>query len=323
MSVKGIGRRTYGRSNVPRPSSGAYINASPALLALRRGAVFSSLIVALAIVAQTLVFGFAHFTEVRFDVAQVEKSAAKQHLAVVDAQPRKQIDPATLDAEIEQTRTLGKSDQVLGAISAIASSAGVVALAVLVAQCWMATSIVAGAGVIGMQRAVRAATIVTALFAMCIPWSSVIPGSPIWGVFCGYQPLIAAGDAVASGASSEFAAVTVHAVLPIVLLGFVVIAVFNLSVGISAGIVKYAIDPVVEAEIADVQSHGAGSLYAVRSAGDINRAMVAPTLVAPIRIAGDNEADRAMAELEKLAGRRRPHDEPLKPTGTDPLRRPI
>lgn len=323
MSVKGIGRRTYGRSNVPRPSSGTYIHASPALLALRRGAVFSALVVAAAIFAQALVFGFAHFTEIRFETVAAEKATRKEQLAVVDAQPRKQIDPATLDKEVAETRTLGKTDQVLATVSGIASSAGVVALAVLMAQCWMATSIVASAGVIGMQRAVRASTSVTALFAMCVPWSSVIPASPIWGVFCGYQPLIDAGNAVASGARSEFAVVTLHAIMPIILIGLVVWAIFNLSVGISAGIVKHAIDPLIEAEIEDVRAHGAGSLYAVRASGDISRAVVAPTLVAPIRIAGDNEADRAMAELEKLAGRRRPPEEPLKPTGTDPLRRPI
>lgn len=313
---------------MPRPSSGAYINASPALLALRRGAVFSSMVVALAIIAQTLVFGFAHFTEVRFETASAVKAEQAEPLAVVDAQPRKPVDvnahfkdDAANDKPV--ARALGKSDQVLATISGIASSAGVVAIAVLVAQCWMATSIVAGAGVIGMQRAVRAATIVTALFAMTIPWTSVIPSAPIWGVFCGYQPLISASDAVASGTRGEFAVISLHGVLPVLLLGMVVWAVFNLSVGISAGIVKHAIDPLIEAEIEDVRAHGAGSLYAVRASGDINRAVVAPTLVAPIRMAGDNEADRAMAELEKLAGRRRPPEEPLKPTGTDPLRRPI
>jgi len=308
---------------VPRPTSGAYINASPALLALRRGAVFSALVVAVAIIAQTLVFGFAHFTEIRFDSAPAEKMTQKEQLAVVEAQPRKQIDPATFEKEVVEKRAIGKADAALATVSGIASSAGVVALAVLVAQCWMATSIVAGAGVIGMQRAVRAATIATALFAMCIPWTSVIPASPIWGVFCGYQPLIAATDAVGAGTRSEFVVVTLHAVLPVILLGLVVWAIFNLSVGVSAGIVKHTIDPLVEAEIAEVQAHGAGSLYSVRAAGDINRAVVAPSLAAPIRIAGDNEADRAMADLEKLSGRRRPQDEPLKPTGTDPLRRPI
>jgi hypothetical protein len=308
---------------VPRPASGAYINASPALLALRRGAVLAALVVAFAIVAQTLTFAFAHFTEIRFEAAAAEKAEQKQQLAVVDAKPRKPIDASILDKEVPEKRMLGKTDGVLAAVSGIASSAGVVALAVLVAQCWMATSIVAGAAVVGMQRAVRAATIVTALFAMAIPWTSVIPDAPIWGVFCGYQPLIAASDAVGAGTRSEFVVVLLHGILPVGLLGMVVWAIFNLSVGVSAGIVKHAIDPLVEAEIADVQAHGAGSLYAVRAAGDINRAVVAPALAAPIRMAGDNEADRAMAELEKLAGRRRPHDEPLKPTGTDPLRRPI
>ncbi|MBX3379284.1 MAG: hypothetical protein KF805_04265 [Phycisphaeraceae bacterium] len=308
---------------MPRPTPGAYINASPALLALRRGAVFSSLVVAIAIIAQTLTFAFVHFTEVRFETASAAKGEHEAPLAVVEAGPRKPIESSRLDIDQSEPRKPGKGDQVLAGISGVASGVGVVALAVLVAQCWMATAIAAGAGVIGMQRAVRAATIVTALFGMAIPWTSAIPSATIWGVFCGYQPLVEASTSVAAGTRSELVVLGFHAVLPIALLTLLVWAVVNLSVGVSAGIVHSVVDPVVEAEIAAVQQHGAGSLYAARSSGDLDRAMVAPGLAAPIRIAGDNEADRAMAELEKLAGRRRPTEEPLRPTGTDPLRRPI
>lgn len=308
---------------MPRPPSGSAINASPALLALRRGAVISSLIVALAVVAQTLAFAFVHFTEVRFEAAPAAHQEQSGTLSVVEAGPRKPIELLKSENEPSESRAPGKGDAVLGAMANIASGVGVIALAVLVAQCWMATAIAAGAGVVGMQRAVRAASIVTALFGMSVPWTSAIPSATIWGVFCGYQPLVTASADVASGVQSEFVALTLHAILPIIILGLLVWAIVNLSVGISAGIIRTVMDPVVEAEIAAVQQHGAGSLYAARSSGDLDRAMIAPNVVTPIRIAGDNEADRAMAELEKLAGRRRPGDEPLRPTGTDPLRRPI
>ncbi|MBX3388925.1 MAG: hypothetical protein KF691_05670 [Phycisphaeraceae bacterium] len=309
---------------MPRPTPGAYINASPALLALRRGAVFSALVVACAIVAQSLVFACVHYTDIRFEAATREQATSHENLVVVEAGPRKPIDPATLDTDVSESRTTGKADGVLAAVSNTASGVGVVALAVLVAQCWMATAIAAGAGVVGMQRAVRAANITTALFLIALPWSSAIPATPIWGVFCGYQPLINASSAVAAGSASELLTLTIHAIFPVALIGLLVWAVFSLSVGVSAGIVKATIDPVIEAEIAAVQEYGAGSLYAGRSAGDLQRIGSAP-LVSPIRIAGDNEADRAMAELEKLAGRKRSRDgdEPLRPTGTDPLRRPI
>lgn len=310
---------------MPRPATGAYINASPALLALRRGAVLSAVVVALAILAQTLVFAFVHYTEVRFESAAREPAASRESLTVVEARPHKPIDPATLDSEATEPRKIARADGVLAAVSNTASGIGVVALAVLAAQCWMATAIAAGAGVVGMQRAVRAATIVTALFFAALPWTSAIPSTPIWGVFCGYQPLINASAAVADGSRNEFVVLFVHAILPVALVGLLVWAIFSLSVGVSAGIVKATIDPVIEAEIAAVQEHGAGSLYAARSAGDLQRLGPAAPLVSPIRVAGDNEADRAMAELEKLAGRKRPRDgdEPLRPTGTDPLRRPI
>lgn len=301
-----------------------YIAASPALLALRRGAVLASIVVAIAVVAQSLTFAFVHFTHVRFETASA-KVEEKTQLAVVDAQPRKQVEIAKIEKEEEVPRKLGTGDDVLGAVSNIASGAGVVALAVLVAQSWMAVAIVAGAGVVGMHRSVRAATILTALFASALPWTSAIPSAPIWGVFCGYQPLVAASGAVHDGVRSDLTIITLHAIFPMVLLGFLVWAMTNFCLGVSAGIVKHMIDPVVEAEIAAVQAHGAGSLYASRSAGDLQRMPTAQPLAAPIRMAGDNEADRAMAELEKLAGRKRMRDgdEPLRPTGTDPLRRPI
>lgn len=304
-----------------------YIAASPALLALRRGALFASIVVAIAVVAQSLTFAFVHFTHVRFETASA-KVEEKTQLAVVDAQPRKPVELAAIEKEEATSRaprTLGTGDDVLGAVSNIASGAGVVALAVLVAQSWMAVAIVAGAGVVGMHRSVRAATILTALFASALPWTSAIPSAPIWGVFCGYQPLVAASGAVHDGVRSDLTIITLHAIFPMVLLGFLVWAMTNFCLGVSAGILKHAIDPIVEAEIAAVQEHGAGSLYASRSARDLQRMPAVQPLAAPIRIASDNEADRAIAELEKLAGRKRPRDgdEPLRPTGTDPLRRPI
>lgn len=299
-----------------------YIAASPALLALRRGAIWWSAVVAVAIVTQALTFAFVHFTQVRYetDAKQVEQS-----LEVVDAQPRKPVDEKSIENHDTRARTPGPGDAFLGGASNIASGVGVIAMVVLVAQSWMAVAIVAGAGVIGMHRAVRAAVILTALFAAALPWTSAIPSAPIWGVFCGYQPLIAASEAAQNGIRTDATIILLHAVMPVAMLGFLVWAVFNLCVGVAAGIVKHAIDPVVEAEMADVRERGAGSLYAARGIGDVERIMPATPLAAPIRIAGDNEADRAMAELEKLAGRRksREGDEPLRPTGTDPLRRPI
>ncbi|MBS0188639.1 MAG: hypothetical protein JSS51_11260 [Planctomycetes bacterium] len=305
---------------MPRPAIGAYTNASPALLALRRGAIFFSVVIALAMAAQAMTFAFVHFTSVRYETVS-EETAVQQPLTVVGAAPRKPL-TSLGDQAPEPPRALGAGDRVLATMSNIASGLGLISLAVVMAQCWMASMIVASTGVVGMQRAIRAATIMTALFAAAVPWTSAIPEAPVWGVFCGYQPLVAASASTQSGARGDLTVITLHGILPLVLLSLLVYAMFNLAVGVSAGIVRHTLDPVVEAEIAAVQQNGAGSLFAGRATGDVSR-MMAP--VTPIRMAGDNEADRAIADLEKLAGRRRPQDgEPsLRPTGTDPLRRPI
>ncbi len=312
---------------MPQVPHTSLVAASPAFLAIRRGATVCAVAIALAVIVQALIFACVHFTQIRFDSPNDSRAVEKTTLAVVESQPRKRIDPASFDKDAPAPELKpGRTDAVMRCFSNLASAIGTIASAVFVVQCWAAVAIGAGAGVVGMQRTVRAATIATVLFAASAPWTTTLAATPSWGVFCGYQTLVDASAATAAGQRSEFAVIAIHGLLPMAFLAGVVWAGYALRVGISAGIVRHEIDPLVEAEIASVKEHGTGSLYAVRSAGDLNRAMAAAP-VTPIRIAGDNEADRAIAELEKLAGRRKtpenPGSTPLRPTGTEPLRRPI
>lgn len=315
--------------------------ASPALLALRRGVTIFGVVFALAVAAQGLCFGFAHFTSARYTNAAAAPPASNdKELKVVETPPKKRI---SLEEAIhdppESSRTLGAGDSTLRAVSETACALGLISAFVLLAQAWMAVVVASGAAIVGVQRAVFGATIVTMLFAMSIPWSSAVPASTVTGFLCGYAPMTLASEAGKAGTRSELAVVLIHGVSPMVAIGLLIWAISSIRLGIAAGILQHRLDPVIEAELAALRERGAGSVYGTRAAGDFDRAIAAapqpfradpvapvapaPPRAEPLRIAGDNETERAMKELEKLAPKRRATDEPLKPTGTEPLRRPI
>jgi hypothetical protein len=297
-----------------------FIAASSPLLAIRRAVTLCAVVAAIAIIGQALIFACIHYTTVRYELG-VQNPLGRPSLAVVGATPKHS--PAAADTpEAAVKNKLSRADGVLATLSNVSSGLGLIALLVFTSQSWMAVAIGAGAGVIGIQRAVLASSLAVAMLAICIPWSSAIPAAPIWGVFCGYQPLVLASEAVRSGQRDELAVLCVHVLLPVAMLGLIVWATTALRAGISAGILSQEIDPRVEAEIAAVQEHGAGSLHVSRAAREIDRAMAA-NVALPVPIRAEKEAEKALADLEKLAGRlAREHDEAPSPIG-DPLRRPI
>lgn len=316
--------------------------ASPALLALRQGVTIFGVIFALAVAVQGLSFGFVHFTSARYTNAASPAANDDASLKVVETPPKKRIalEEAIHDPP-ETSRQLGTGDTTLRTVSETACSFGLISVFVLLAQSWMAVVVASGDAIVGVQRAVFGATLVTTLFAMSIPWSSAVPASTVTGFLCGYAPMTLASEAGKLGTRSELAVVLIHGVAPMVAIGMLIWAISSIRLGIAAGILQHRIDPVIEAELAAVRERGAGSVYGTRAAGDFDRAITTapqpfraePVAAAPqtspaprvdqLRIAGDNETERAMKELEKLAPKRRATDEPLKPTGTEPLRRPI
>ncbi|MBS0192545.1 MAG: hypothetical protein U0573_07875 [Phycisphaerales bacterium] len=293
------------------------IHASPALIALRRGATIAALVLITALAGRSLVFAFVHFTEIRFAVPEPELKAAAQ-LKVVEAKPTPK---APAQEKPVSERQPGRGNAVLAASCAITNALGIPAAFLFTLECWAAVVVGAGAGVIGVHRSIRASILGSIIVLAALGWA--LPGFTPAGVFGPYGELVGASEAVRAGTRHELVLVFMQGVLPIVLIAITGWAAFSLRVGVAAGIVVGGIDPRIEAEIAAVQQHGAGSLYAVRSAGDLNRAMAAATQPETVRFPGENEAQRVMADLEKLAGRRPPMEQPLRPTGTDPLRRPI
>ena len=195
--------------------------ASPALLALRRGVTMLGVIFALAVAVQGLCFGFAHFTSARYtNVSTAAPAADNTTLKVVETPPKKRI---SLDEAIQDppatSRQLGAGDSTLRAVSEAACALGLISAFVLLAQSWMAVVVASGAAIVGVQRAVFGATIVTTLFALSVPWSSAVPASTVTGFLCGYTPMTLASEASKAGARSELAVVLIHGVSPMVTTG--------------------------------------------------------------------------------------------------------
>lgn len=319
------------------------IAATPALLALRRGVTVCATLVCLALVVQAAVFGCVHFTSVRY--ASAATVVEEKPLTVVPSVPKSRVDLATLDQPPQEPpRALGTGDQALGWISTAASVLGALSMIVLLVQAWIGVVIAAAAGAAGMQRGVAGATrcLIAGVFAL--PLVQALTGGGYAGALGGYGSLVAASSAARVN-GTDVTTVALYGLGPLLLACLVFWGVWASRVGLSGGLARSESDPAVEAEVAAVLAHGASSLHGSRAAGELQRTLqtasggevittkppapggvagLAASLPPGVRIAGDNEAERALLDLEKVAGRHRVSGEtPLRPTGTEPLRRPI
>ena len=166
---------------------------SAALAQLRHGVSLAGFLVCVCALAQTLVFGFVHFTQVRFD--KNDRPAAVQPLSVVAAPPAQRpplpvgslgpAQPAPVNEPIPTPQVLSGWDPTLHVMSDMAVSVGVIATGMLAALALLGVAIAGGGAVPGVDRAVSAASWALALALTCVPWRDVFVSLPFPGVFSG------------------------------------------------------------------------------------------------------------------------------------------
>lgn len=280
---------------------------SPALKHLRHSVTISAALVALCAIIQMLVFGFVHFTEVRW--VEIKPTPSVASLAVVDgAKSGEPGNPArqrrTVDAqEIATERVPSRWANTLEDFSAIAVTVGVIAACVFAAMTLLAVSVASGGAVPGVERVVVASTWAVVLVLLCLPWREFLTAMPFPGIFGSYAVLIGSSDAPSTGAARLY---LTYLGLP--LLGVIVTAYALLQFlsGVRAGIIANMVsevDEMLEREIAGIRSRGVGSNVGVRGGGAFTRAIGEPSgapasdLPPPIdRAKAFRDAEEARAE---------------------------
>lgn len=326
---------------------------SAALAHLRHGVTFTALAVGVCAVAQLIVFGFVHFTQVRWDDDATQSDV--QPLSVVATPVSRQSSggfnvrrDATLPApsdgeavrvvntpaarpsgtvptavlhEVRPFRARGVGDVYLQRTSDLAVTLGVVAALALAVLTMLGVVVAGGASVPGVEKAVSACTWALGMALLSVPWRDALESLPFPGVFSGYRTLTAASEAVDAGTASAAAMFGAHLLLPLGMLAAAITVALRFHAGVDAGVIITSVselDEALEREMAGIRRSGVGYNVSSRAVGVLNQAIGERPAASQAAVAAGAAA--TIAARPKVPVRDRRIGEP---DSGDPLKRPI
>lgn len=273
---------------------------SSAIVQLRAWVSVASIVLILALAAQLLVFGFVHYTDIRWTT--VKADPLDRPLMVVDGEPTKGLldgvtegpvrVPAqearakgvreatrggkTAAAEIaDVNRVLTGADRIMKATTNLALTVGVLAAFTLAVMSWLGVAVAGGGAVPGVERAVTAATWSFVLLGLCLPLKDALPTMPFAGVLTGYERMTAASEAARAGKGSEGMLLLLHVVLPTAALGCAALVRYWFNEGVEQGVIYTSlseIDEAMEKEMAQISANGPNARM-TRAMGALTRTM--------------------------------------------------
>ncbi len=281
---------------------------SAALSSLRHGVTFAALVVCCCALVQMLVFGFVHFTQVRYD--KTERPAAVQPLSVVAThagapagEHQAPTDPQYNDIN---PRRLSGWDPSLHVVSDMAISVGVISTVMLATLCILGIAVAGGACVPGVDRAVSAGCWALVLALSCIPWRDVLPSMPFPGVFSGYEAMTSLSDAVDAGQASLGRLLAVYMLMPLASLAVSLLALSRFRTGVAEGIILTSVselDERLERELATIRSRGV-TANTPRAVAALNEAIGEKPSAPPMPIEPDPSAQRRQSRPRGMSGMR-------------------
>lgn len=247
-----------------------------ALQHLRSGVVACALVLGICVGIHLLIWGFVHFTDVRWTTA--EGAAAEQRFAVVDGdalpqtsvaspkppQPKAGADPNLVPSVANRSMSLVVT--ILDAIAVITSI-------VLVGLMRQTVSISAGASVPGIHRLISASSWALVLALLGVPLAGLIDGFPFPGVFSGYAVMTSAHAAVVAGsigAAGYFATVLV---LPLVFAAGLAIVTLRYIQGVEEGVIATSVSDLDDKLAREISGIKIGANAAPRAVGALNTAI--------------------------------------------------
>jgi hypothetical protein len=247
----------------PRP------HVSAALSHLRAGVTGAATALALCAAIQLLIFGFVHFTTLRY--AQVTRNplpiqvvAPTRASAGPNAAPTSGAAPALAPfTPLATPKVVGEWDVRLRTVSDMTTSAAVISGILLAVFCCLGVAIAGGASVPGVERAVSAATWAMLVAAACLPWQDLMPSMLFKGAFGDYATMTTLSEEVDAGAASPFPLLASYLVTPLAALCGSLLVLGRFRAGVAEGVIVTSIselDERLEREIAGIRTSGvAGS----------------------------------------------------------------
>lgn len=253
----------------PRP------HVSAAIVQLRLWVWMAAAVLVLSATTELLVFGFVHYTDVRWTVLE-GRGADRVPAEVVRAvAPKDLARPAATDpaapkpADVNRVPTA--ADRTMALAIQLASTAGVIAALWLMALSLLGVIVGAGCSVPGIERSVTAGAWSIVLALLCLPLKDILPSLPWRGIFGSYAEMTGASEAVRASAAASVGGMgavggvgivqllVTYVGMPLtVVVGGVFVAVW-FRTGVERGMIlttAQQIDEALERELATVRARG-------------------------------------------------------------------
>lgn len=256
---------------------------SAALAQLRHGVTLCALIVGMCAVIQMLVFGFVHFTQVRW--AEPKREAQTFSVVMPMHTPAPAAPAATTTAAAPKaehsdvpaiSRQVSQWEPSLNTASDLAVSVGVIATVLLAVQCALGVFIAGAMGIPGVDRAVSAASWALLLALSGLPWRDVMPSIPFPGVFGDYASMISMSESVDAGGGSMLRLFVVYLLAPGASLCGSCLVLYRFRTGVAQGVIVTSVselDERLEREMASIRSRGVAAASAPRAVAALNQAI--------------------------------------------------
>lgn len=186
---------------------------------------------------------------------------------------------ATLAAEPAPTvkRSLSATDAIMSRTSQFASATGVIAAVVLAVMCFLGAVVAGGSSVPGVERVVTASVWSVVLALLALPWTHVLPGLGVPGIFASYVQLCGAIDSMDAGAPimGELGMLGQWIIGPVVAMFVSLGVILWFRAGVERGVIITSpsqLDRAVEREVDQISKRGVQA-SAPKSVGALHRAI--------------------------------------------------
>ena len=240
---------------------------SSALLHLKWGVMACALGVFLSALAQLLVFGFVHYTDIRFQTLESPTQSAHRTVVVTQTStgsmeagvPGPETDflgesQAAPVGPVDVNRVHSTANVYLERVSQGAVIVGIFSAVALAVLTTLGAIVAGGASIPGVDRAVSACTWGLILSLLALPWQEVFASMPFAGVFTGYDTMVAASD----GAAGSIQLMVVFVGVPLVAMAGAMLVGLRFGSGVECGILAGTAPAPVDAVEADMAATRAG-----------------------------------------------------------------
>lgn len=268
---------------------------SAALQHLRRSILCIGSVLAACLVAQVIIWGVVHFTDVRR--TELRPEGAVRHEPIVVQKPSDLAASATaVTAAEEKGKAPAKlsvnpnvvpstEDHLLRRSSEMAQTLGIVCAVLLAILMMQGVAVAGGGSVPGVEMAVTATTWTLVIGMLCLPLASILPGVPFAGVFRAYDALVQSAETFKQkgpGAPSSVLYYGLNLMLPLLLLAGLGASLLRFHLGVEQGAMLSSLSEVDEKLEREIRTMKLGALASSRAGTAMNTAFTATPAAAPV-----------------------------------------